>query len=176
MIRIGILASIILTFLIVGCGSEGNSTLQINSGNEEVQQRNLQEISELEKQEAAQSVRSLMQSYQDAMDALDAEQMLTHFIDSPDFVYTRNGTRRKYKEFAEGSRNLPQNFKNIESNNDSIYVDVITHDVAIATMAFDETLTRTQGGELSVEGTIAWTAIKRNGKWLFIHGHSFREF
>lgn len=117
-----------------------------------------------------------MRNYQDAMDALDAEKMLSYFMDSPDFVYTRNGTRRTYPEFAEGCRGLPDNFIKNENIIDSIYVDVITHDVAIATLAFDETLTRTNGEELHIEGTIAWTALKRNGEWLFIHGHSFREF
>ncbi len=134
------------------------------------------ELSQAEKKDAAQAVRSLMESYQDAMGALDAEKMLPHIMDSPDFVYTRNGKRRSYGEFAEGCHNLPKIFSENVIINDSIYVDVITRDVAIATVAFKETLTKTQGEELYVEGTIAWTALKRNGEWLFIHGHSFREF
>ena len=138
--------------------------------------QDVQKLSGEEKQAAAEAVRSLMKSYNDAMDELAAEKMLSHFMDSPDFVYTRNGKRKEYKEFVEGCYGIPKAFEKIECDYDSIYVDVMTHDLAIATVAFDETLTRVNKEKLDIEGTMSWVALKRNGKWLFVKGHSFREF
>ena len=134
-----------------------------------------QTLSGNEKQEAEKAVRALMVSYNNAMDELDAEKMLTHFMDSPDFVYTRKGKRIGYKDFVEGCRGIPKAFEKLECKYDSIYVDVMAHDVAIATVAFDETLTRISKEKLDIQGTMSWVAVKRNGKWLFIKGHSFRE-
>ena len=52
----------------------------------------------------------------------------------------------------------------------------MAQDVAIATVSFDETLTRVNKQKLDVTGTMSWVALKRNEQWLFIKGHSFQEF
>ncbi len=176
MMKNTILLTYVFSLLIIGCDHQEKPILKISTEKQQVAQRVNQELSEEERQEAAQAVRSLMKSYNNAMDKLDAEKMLSHFMDSPDFVYTRNGKRKEYKEFVEGCHGIPKAFEKIECDYDSIYVDVMAHDVAIATVAFDETLTRINKEKLDVEGTMAWVALKRNGKWLFIKGHSFREF
>jgi len=171
-----ILLSYVFCLLLIGCDQQKKSPIKTNTENQQVTQRENQEPSDDENQEAEQAVRNLMESYNNAMDELDAEKMLSHFMDSPDFVYTRNGNRKDYKEFVEGCYGIPKAFQKIECQYDSIYVDVMAHDVAIATVAFDETLTRINNEKLEVEGTMSWVALKRNGRWLFIKGHSFREF
>ena len=162
--------------LITGCGHEEQSLVKNNNEKQQVAQRLNQVLSADETQEASNAVRSLMKSYNQSMDELDAEKMLSHFIDSPDFVYTRNGKRKNYNEFVEGCYGIPEAFEKIECEYDSIYVDVLSNDIAIATVAFHETLTRVNKQTLDIEGTMSWVAVKRNGKWLFIKGHSFQEF
>ena len=162
--------------LVIGCDNQEKSLPKTRTENQKVAQHVYQDLSGDEKQEAAQAVRHLMKSYNNAMDELDAEKMLSHFMDSPDFVYTRNGKRKGYKEFVEGCHGIPKAFEKIECEYDSIYVDVLSNDIAIATVAFHETLTRVNKQTLDIEGTMSWVAVKRNGKWLFIKGHSFQEF
>ncbi len=171
-----ILFSYVFSLFLIGCDHQEKPQHKISSAKQEVVQQVIADLTREEKQEAAQAVRSLMKSYNKAMDELDAEKMLTHFMDSPDFVYTRNGKRKEYKEFVEGCYGIPKAFEKIECKYDSIYVDVMANDVAIATVSFDETLTRVNKQKLDIEGTMSWVALKRNGKWLFIKGHSFKEF
>ena len=167
-----ILFNYVFIFLIIGCDYREKSS----TATQQVAQQVNHHLTVDEKKEAARAVRSLMKSYNNAMDELDAEKMLSHFMDSPDFVYTRNGKRKVYKEFVDGCHGIPKAFEKIECTYDSIYVDVMDDDVAIATVAFDETLTRINKEKLDIEGTMSWVALKRNDKWLFIKGHSFREF
>jgi len=176
MMKKEILLTYMFSLLLIGCDHQEKSLPKTSTGKEQVAKRVNQELNEEEKEEAAQAVRSLMKSYNNAMDELDAEKMISHFMNSPDFVYTRNGDRKEYKEFVEGCYGIPKAFEEIECKYDSIYVDVMANDVAIATVAFDETLTRVNKQKLDIEGTMSWVALKRNGKWLFIKGHSFREF
>jgi len=171
-----ILLGAFFSLLLIACDQQEKTLPKASIETQQLAPRVQQELSADEKQEAAHAVRSLMKSYNNAMDELDAEKMLTHFMDSPDFVYTRNGQRKGYKEFVEGCHGIPKAFEKIECNYDSIYVDVMAHDVAIATVSFDETLTRINKEKLDIEGTMSWVALKRNGKWLFIKGHSFQEF
>jgi len=76
----------------------------------------------------------------------------------------------------KGNHNLAKSFIKLECTYDSLYVDVISHDVAIATVAFDETITNVKNKEMDIKGTMSWIARKENGNWKFIHGMSYSEF
>ncbi len=109
-----LLVTYAFSLFIMGCHNQERSLPSTSTDKGQVAQGTDQKLSEGEKKDAAQAVRSLMVSYNDAMDELDAEKMLTYFMDSPDFVYTRNGKRRRYEEFVEGGRNLPKVFEKLE--------------------------------------------------------------
>ena len=140
--------------------------------NEEQIDRN---ISATELNEIKSEVRKLMISYQNAMDSLDAEKMLTHFKESPDFVYTRSGKRTRFDDFKKGTQDIPNHFKKLEVYYDTVYVDVITKHVAVATLSYEETLTNMKDETRDISGTIQWVALRTDGKWQFIHGHSFKD-
>jgi len=95
-------------------------------------------------------------SFNVGFEFVDAEKMLSYFMDSPDFVYTRNG-RRRYDEFVDGCPNLPKIFEKIECRYNSIQVDVIYPSVAIATVAFDATLINIEQEKIDIEGAMART-------------------
>jgi len=81
---------LILAILIVGCTNHENTNHGEEINKESTMgSNNTHKLNEFERKKAEDSVRSLMQSYNKAMDALDAEKILTHFRDSPDFVYKR---------------------------------------------------------------------------------------
>jgi len=132
-------------------------------------------MSAAEKEEIKSEVRALMISYQAAMDSLDAEKMVTHFKDSPDFVYTRSGRRSMYDDFRKGTKDIPNHFKKLEVYYDTVYVDVITENVAVATLSYEETLTNMKDETRDISGTIQWVALLTDGKWRFVHGHSFKD-
>jgi len=163
--------NIVIASLFLICSCAG-----VDSSEDDVERKLLKSsLSPAEIKIAKHEVRSLMISYQEAMDNFDSETLLGHVSDSPEFVYTRASKRSGYTDFEKGTRDLSKYFKKIENSFDTIYVDLITPIVAVAALEFEETLINMIDEQRDISGSISWIAVKTDGVWQFVHGHSFKE-
>jgi len=165
------LVSYIFCLFILSSCSAGENKIEVG----EREDQDSPPMSQAEINKAKKEVRTMMLDYQDAMDSFDTERLLSYFEDSPDFVYTRAGKRRNYEDFKKGSGELSTHFKKLEIFIDTVYVDLITPNVAISSVPYAETLTNHEDEEREISGTFSWIAVKKKGKWQFTHGHSFKE-
>lgn len=142
-------------------------------GSSRSESKTLAELSEAEVSALKAEVSEFATSYFKAMEDLDEDAILSHVIKSPNFAYTRRGSRSNYEEFEAGTKGLVTRFTDKISTMGPMTVDLIEPDVAVMSYTFEQTLTDTDGKKRDFSGTVTWIAVKRDGEWRYIHGLSY---
>jgi len=131
-------------------------------------------LSDVQKDDAKEAMITLMNSYVGAIKERNADKIISHFLDSPEFMFYTDGNRQGYDELvAQVRRDFPNNVSKYEGNWDTILVSVLNPDAVAAAAPFHEVLTDMEGIETRLKGEVTWIAIRVGKDWKFIYAHAF---
>ena len=115
-----------------------------------------------------------MNSYVDAIKERNADKIISHFLDSPEFMFYADGKRQGYNELVAQVRNdFPGNVSKYDGKWDTINVSVLSPDAVVAAAPFHEVLTDKEGIETRLKGEVTWIAVRVGKDWKFIYAHAF---
>ena len=131
-------------------------------------------VSDAQKEEAKIAMITLMNSYVDAIKERNADKIISHYLDSPEFMFYADGKRQGYNELvARVRKDFPDNVSKYDGKWDTINVSVLNPDAVTAAAQFHEVLTNKEGIETRLKGEITWIAVRVEKDWKFIYAHAF---
>lgn len=127
---------------------------------------------EADQQAVREAVLSAMESQLKAVNAHDVDAVLALFDSSPDFLACVDGEVLNSEQFIKAERDGFRALKRVPSSWDTVYVRVLSANLAIALAPFHQVQVDTNGVETRWTGDVTCIAQLRNGKWTNIYIHA----
>lgn len=128
-------------------------------------------MSESEFRQVVDAVTAGMNSYAAALRMLEAGPIMAHYLESPEFRLTSDGTMYTRDAMRGVISGLAGTLSRMEVTWESITVTPLAPDVGLAVAPFrtsnvakDDTVSR-------VRGVATWVWVRRNGEWRMLYGH-----
>ena len=127
---------------------------------------------EADQRAVREAVLSLMDTQLKTVNALDVDGVLALFDSSPEFLACLDGEVMNGEQFVKSEREGFKALKSAPTSWDTVYVRVLSSDLAIALAPFHQVQVDTHGVETRWTGDVTCISQLRNGKWRNIYVHA----
>lgn len=128
--------------------------------------------SEADQQAVREAVLSLMDTQLKAVNARDVDGVLALFDSSQEFLACLDGQVLNAEQFVKAEREGFKALKSVPTSWDTVYVRVLSSELAIALAPFHQVQVDSNGVETRWTGDVTCIAQLRNGKWRNIYAHA----
>ena len=128
-----------------------------------------------QREDARKATISLLNSYLDALKELNAEKVTSHFLESPEFLYSMGGMSWNYDQMVAGMRQSLSSLKSYDGRLDTIHLSVLNPESVAAMVVFHYSEVDGNGTESRHKGEITWIAVRKASEWKFIYAHGFQQ-
>ena len=119
-------------------------------------------------------VRAMLEEYVEATNAVDWQKVATYYADDPAFRWIEDGEVRygSYDELKQTFDGLDQMFSEVAMRLIDTVVIPLGSDAAEVSSLFRQEVKLVDGTPFTIEGGISMTVVRREGRWLFLAGHT----
>jgi len=115
-------------------------------------------------------IKKLMNAYEEAILASDAEEVISYYLDDPDFVFYGYGQFNGYKDWIEL---VKKDFESTSFEGDfykDIKVHVLSDKVAFVYSSVEYSMVKASDEERTMEGGTVYVLVKKGDDWKIVHG------